>query len=146
MGKAAIEIQGVTKYFGEEMILKNITHTFESEKIHGIVGMNGSGKTVLLKCICGFLHPSEGKILVEGKWIGKETDFPESVGQGKFKNPGIFTGKDREKRNKRSNGKSRTGFFFQKTGEKLLSWNAGASWDCTGDHGRPAYYHSGRTV
>ena len=118
MGKAAIEIQGVTKYFGEEMILKNITHTFESGKIHGIVGMNGSGKTVLLKCICGFLHPSEGKILVEGKWIG----------------------------NKRSNAKSRTGFFFRKTGEKLLSWNAGASWDCTGDHGRPAYYHSGRTV
>ena len=72
MGNAAIEIQGVTKYFGEEMILKNITHTFESGKIHGIVGMNGSGKTVLLKCICGFLRPSEGKILVEGKWIGKE--------------------------------------------------------------------------
>lgn len=80
MGKAAIEIQGVTKYFGEEMILKNITHTFESGKIHGIVGMNGSGKTVLLKCICGFLRPSEGKILVEGKWIGKERDFPESLG------------------------------------------------------------------
>ena len=89
MGKAAIEIQGVTKYFGEEMILKNITHTFESGKIHGIVGMNGSGKTVLLKCICGFLRPSEGKILVEGKWIGKETDFPESLGMI-IENPGFL--------------------------------------------------------
>lgn len=89
MGNAAIEIQGVTKYFGEEMILKNITHTFESGKIHGIVGMNGSGKTVLLKCICGFLRPSEGKILVEGKWIGKETDFPESLGMI-IENPGFL--------------------------------------------------------
>lgn len=89
MGKAAIEIQGVTKYFGEEMILKNITHTFESGKIHGIVGINGSGKTVLLKCICGFLRPSEGKILVEGKWIGKETDFPESLGMI-IENPGFL--------------------------------------------------------
>ena len=89
MGKAAIEIQGITKYFGEEMILKNITHTFESGKIHGIVGMNGSGKTVLLKCICGFLRPSEGKILVEGKWIGKETDFPESLGMI-IENPGFL--------------------------------------------------------
>ena len=89
MGNAAIEIQGITKYFGEEMILKNIAHTFEEGKIHGIVGMNGSGKTVLLKCICGFLHPSEGKILVEGKWIGKETDFPESLGMI-IENPGFL--------------------------------------------------------
>ena len=51
--------------------------------------MNGSGKTVLLKCICGFLHPSEGKILVEGKWIGKETDFPESLGMI-IENPGFL--------------------------------------------------------
>ena len=51
--------------------------------------MNGSGKTVLLKCICGFLRPSEGKILVEGKWIGKETDFPESLGMI-IENPGFL--------------------------------------------------------
>ena len=54
MGKAAIEIQGVTKYFGEEMILKNITHTFESGKIHGIVGMNGSGKDVYKRQVLSY--------------------------------------------------------------------------------------------
>ena len=50
-----IEVCGVNKYFGEEHVLKDVSHTFEKGKIHGIVGNNGSGKTVLMKCICGFL-------------------------------------------------------------------------------------------
>jgi ABC-2 type transport system ATP-binding protein len=52
----------------------------EKGKIYGLVGMNGSGKTVLMKCICGFLQPTEGKVTVEGKVIGKDIDFPHSLG------------------------------------------------------------------
>ena len=52
-----IEVLNVSKSFGEEKVLKNVSHTFEKGKIHGIVGNNGSGKTVLMKCICGFLRP-----------------------------------------------------------------------------------------
>ena len=59
-----IEVLNVSKSFGEETVLKNVSHTFEKGKIHGIVGNNGSGKTVLMKCICGFLRPDEGKIYV----------------------------------------------------------------------------------
>ena len=75
-----IEVCGVNKYFGEEHVLKDVSHTFEKGKIHGIVGNNGSGKTVLMKCICGFLKPASGVIYVNHKQVGKETDFPEDIG------------------------------------------------------------------
>ena len=75
-----IEVCGVNKYFGEEHVLKDVSHTFEKGKIHGIVGNNGSGKTVLMKCICGFLKPDSGVIYVNHKQVGTETDFPEDLG------------------------------------------------------------------
>lgn len=80
MGDIAISIRNVSKKFGEEIVLKNITHDFECGMVHGIVGMNGSGKTVLLKCICGFLLPTEGRIYVKDKRVGRDIDFPESLG------------------------------------------------------------------
>lgn len=80
MSKIAISIRNVNKSFKGEKILKNITHDFEEGKVHGIVGFNGSGKTVLFKCICGFLIPSSGNILVNGKQVGRDIDFPGSMG------------------------------------------------------------------
>ena len=76
----AISVQNVTKRFGEETVLNNVTHEFEEGRIHGIVGNNGSGKTVLMKCICGFLIPTSGKIFVNYKQVGKDCDFPEDIG------------------------------------------------------------------
>ena len=78
--ETAIEVQNVTKSFGEERVLKEVSHTFEKSQIHGIVGNNGSGKTVLMKCICGFLKPDSGTIFVNHKQVGKDTDFPEDIG------------------------------------------------------------------
>ena len=75
-----ISVQNVTKRFGEETVLHDVSHDFEEGKIHGIVGNNGSGKTVLMKCICGFLIPTKGKILVNYKQVGKDCDFPEDIG------------------------------------------------------------------
>lgn len=75
-----IVIENVSKSFGEEQVLKSVTHTFERGRIHGIVGNNGSGKTVLMKCICGFLRPDEGRIFVKDVQIGKDRDFPEDIG------------------------------------------------------------------
>ena len=59
----AISLQHVYKSFGDEEVLHDVNHNFEEGKIHGIVGNNGSGKTVLFKCICGFLRPTK-----EGYW------------------------------------------------------------------------------
>ena len=78
--KSIISVQGVSKDFGHERVLHDITRDFVRGKIHGIVGNNGSGKTVLMKCICGFLIPTEGKIFVHGKQVGREVDFPPGLG------------------------------------------------------------------
>ncbi len=76
----AIIVENVVKQFQEEQVLKHVCHAFEKGKVHGIVGNNGSGKTVMFKCICGFMQPTEGRILVRGKEIGRDVDFPEHIG------------------------------------------------------------------
>ena len=76
----AVSVQGLYKSFGEDEVLKGVTRDFEEGKIHGIVGNNGSGKTVLMKCICGFLRPTRGKVLVRYREVGKDMDFPENMG------------------------------------------------------------------
>ena len=77
---SAIIIENLRKSFGEEEILHGICREFETGKIHGIVGNNGSGKTVMMKCICGFLRPDEGHVFVNGYEVGKDIDFPEDMG------------------------------------------------------------------
>lgn len=76
----AIELIDLCKTFGQDEVLKHVNRTFEAGKIHGVVGNNGSGKTVMFKCICGFLQPTSGKVFVQGKQIGKDVDFPEDLG------------------------------------------------------------------
>lgn len=75
-----ISVKGISRHFGEEYVLKNVTHDFERGKIHGIIGNNGSGKTVLMKCICGFMIPDGGEVTVDGRRVGRDVDFPDSLG------------------------------------------------------------------
>ncbi|MBQ4069178.1 MAG: ATP-binding cassette domain-containing protein [Lachnospiraceae bacterium] len=78
--KNVIEVKNVNLVIGKEHILHNIDISFEKGKIHGLIGRNGSGKTMLMKCICGFVKYTDGEIFVEGKKIGKEVDFPNNIG------------------------------------------------------------------
>ncbi len=75
-----VEVSGLSLVIGTEPILTDINISFEQGKIHGLIGRNGSGKTMLMKCICGFVRPTAGSIYVKGKELGKDTDFPESLG------------------------------------------------------------------
>lgn len=75
-----IKVSDVGLTLGKTEILKNINVAFEEGKIHGLIGRNGSGKTMLMKCICGFVHPTEGEISVDGKIVGKDMDFPKDLG------------------------------------------------------------------
>jgi ABC-2 type transport system ATP-binding protein len=75
-----IEINDAVKRFKEHVVLNHISLEFESGKIHGLIGRNGSGKTMLLKSICGFVPLTSGSICVDGKTIGKDIDMPESMG------------------------------------------------------------------
>ena len=76
----AIEISDVTKKYGEVPVLSQISMTLISGKIYGLVGRNGSGKTMLLKHILGFVRATSGSVKIDGKTIGKEIDIPENVG------------------------------------------------------------------
>lgn len=75
-----INVQNINLTIGKNKILNCINYLFERGKIHGIIGRNGSGKTMLMKCICGFVHPTSGTIFVDGKEIGKDCDFPQNIG------------------------------------------------------------------
>ena len=75
-----ILLKGVTKAYKGTEVLKNVSVSFEKAKIHGITGRNGSGKTVLIKTICGLIRPDRGSVVVNGKTIGKDVDFPPNIG------------------------------------------------------------------
>ena len=78
--KNIIEVRHVSLTLGKTEILKDICINFEKGKIHGLIGRNGSGKTMLMKCICGFIRVRDGEILVDGKRVGKDVDFPQNMG------------------------------------------------------------------
>lgn len=80
MSDIAVSVQHITKRFGSDTVLKDVSIELEQGKINGIIGRNGSGKKVLMKCICGFLRPTEGAAQVFGKTIGKDCDFAPNTG------------------------------------------------------------------
>lgn len=71
--KVSLQIKGTE-------ILRDIDAKFADGQIHGIIGRNGSGKTMLMKCICGFVRPTSGEIQVDHKVVGKDMDFPKDMG------------------------------------------------------------------
>lgn len=75
-----VDVKYITKRYGTNEVLKNVSITCEPGKIYGLIGRNGSGKTVLLKSICGLVVPTSGEVRVWGQSIGKDVDFPENIG------------------------------------------------------------------
>ncbi len=74
-----IELKNVTKEFDKVEIIKNISLEFETGKIYGLYGRNGSGKSVLMKLICGFLIPTKGKVLINGKDFNARNEYPDNL-------------------------------------------------------------------
>lgn len=75
-----VSVKKVSKVYGAERVLDQVSVSFARGQIHGLIGRNGSGKTMLLKCICGLTPVTEGVIRVGGKRIGRDVEIPESVG------------------------------------------------------------------
>ena len=75
-----ISVENVGLTIGKNAILRDINMEMHKGKIYGFVGRNGSGKTMLMKCICGFVRVTEGKITVNGKQVGEDVDFPDNIG------------------------------------------------------------------
>lgn len=75
-----IKLENVSKKIRDRIVLNNISFSFEDGKIYGLKGINGSGKTMLMRMIAGLIYPTEGRILVEGKELTKDISFPEKLG------------------------------------------------------------------
>ncbi|WP_096549729.1 ABC transporter ATP-binding protein [Ureibacillus thermosphaericus] len=75
-----IELRNVSKSFKGLSLFENLSVSFEKGKIYGIVGHNGSGKSVLFKMMCGFIFPDQGSVIVNGEELGKNKRFPEGFG------------------------------------------------------------------
>lgn len=75
-----VELKNVTKIIQKNEVLKGINLTFEGGKIYGLRGKNGSGKTMLMRAISGLITLTDGEIIIDGKRLGKDMSFPESIG------------------------------------------------------------------
>lgn len=84
-----VEILGVEKSYGDQKVLNGVQFQMERGKIYGLVGRNGSGKTVLMKCILGILRPDCGSIIIRGREIGKDIEFAQNTGF-LIERPGFF--------------------------------------------------------
>lgn len=85
----SIIVENLCKSFGDNEVLKAVTAEFESGKIYGLVGRNGSGKSVFLNCIAGLVHSTQGSIVIFGKRIGKDVDFAPDTGIA-IEQPGLL--------------------------------------------------------
>jgi len=84
-----IIIKNFTKKLSHNYVLTDINLELESGKIYGFVGKNGSGKTMLMRAICGLILPTMGYVEIDGKIVGKDISFPENVGV-LIENPGFI--------------------------------------------------------
>lgn len=74
-----LELKNVSKAFGKNEVIKNVSLTMTDGKIYGFIGRNGSGKSVLLKMICGFYAPSNGTILLDNENYIEKQSFPRDT-------------------------------------------------------------------
>lgn len=75
-----IKIENLSKEFKENLVLDNINLELSSGKIYGVVGNNGSGKTMLLRAVAGLILPTTGEIMIDDKMLHRDISFPEKMG------------------------------------------------------------------
>ena len=75
-----IQVDHVSKSFKDLLLFDGVDITFESGHIYGLVGPNGTGKTVFLKLLCGLTKPNHGSIIIDGQVLNKDIDFPPNTG------------------------------------------------------------------
>ena len=94
--EAYIKIKNISKKINKNIILDDISIDLYKGKIYGFRGINGSGKTMLFRAICGLISLSSGEIIIDGKKLHDEISFPQSVG-ALIENPGFlpnYSGKE----------------------------------------------------
>lgn len=75
-----ITLDKAVKTIHGAQVLKSVSLELVSGRVYGLMGPNGSGKTMLMRLACGLILPSSGSVEIDGKRLGRDMDFPESVG------------------------------------------------------------------
>lgn len=75
-----VVLDHLCKSIKKKEVLRDISYSFEEGKIYGLYGRNGSGKTMLLRAVCGLVFPTSGTIDIDGKRLHQEISVPPSVG------------------------------------------------------------------
>lgn len=75
-----IEVRNAAKILYNIPVLQDVNLTLNSGTIYGLRGVNGSGKTMLMRLLAGLIRPSKGMVLVDGRELGKELSFPPDMG------------------------------------------------------------------
>lgn len=86
-----IRLKCVTKKIKQDILLDNISLEFQGGKVYGLQGKNGSGKTMLMRAICGLITLSDGEINIDGEILHKDISFPRSIG-ALLENPSFLNG------------------------------------------------------
>ena len=75
-----LELINIKKKIGEDWVLQDINISMAKGRIYGVQGKNGSGKSILMRVICGLVLPTEGHVVINGEQLGKDISFPQSIG------------------------------------------------------------------
>ena len=75
-----LSCESVTKKIRNSTVIDNISFQWNGSNVYGLCGSNGSGKTMLLRIISGLIFPTSGCIKINGKILGKDLEFPPSMG------------------------------------------------------------------
>lgn len=86
-----IEVKSVTKVLRKITVLEDVNLILESGTIYGLRGVNGSGKTMLMRLMAGLIRPTKGKVLLDGRRLGEELSFPSDMGM-LIENPAFLDG------------------------------------------------------
>ncbi|MCM1227215.1 MAG: ABC transporter ATP-binding protein [Clostridium sp.] len=86
-----ITLKNVTKIIRKNIVADNVNLSLASGSVYGLCGYNGCGKTMLMRLIAGLIIPSKGEIAFDNKILGKDIDFPESMGI-LIENPAFLSG------------------------------------------------------
>lgn len=84
-----LEVSNITKIIDKSTILDSVSLSMDKGKIYGLKGKNGSGKTMIMRAICGLIKLTEGEIYIDGKPLDRNQAFPPSVGV-LIENPGFI--------------------------------------------------------
>jgi len=75
-----IKVENVSKIIRGNSVIEHISMELTSGKVFGFRGINGSGKTMLMRLIAGLIYPTKGQITVDNKILGRDINFPENMG------------------------------------------------------------------